>query len=397
MIKVMHVITTLGPGGAETMLSRIISGMDGGRFENEVVSLRDVLDLAARLEAMGVRVRTLAMKTSVPNPLLVVRLAQWIREAKPHVIHTWMYHSNLVGTLAARLAGHVPLVWGIRHSALNPCVDKHRTILVDRACAFLSKKIPVRIVCCSEVSRQIHRRLGYAAEKLDIIPNGVDLEQFKPDPTARVSLRRELGIPPGTLLIGIAARFHPHKDHWNFLQAAAQLHRQIPESHFLLCGLNITWQNRQLAGWIQTVGLRDCCHLLGVRRDMSRLFAGVDIATLSSLTEAFPTAIGEAMACGTPCVVTDVGDSALIVDDADRVVAPGDPDALAMAWRKLIEVGPVVRHWLGIAARSRIQQHFALPAVVERYQAMYAQLADGALQGVPARDLSPCAQEIPPA
>src|SRR4029077_8231929 len=117
------------------------------------------------------------------------------------------------------------------------------------------------------------------------------------------------------------------------------------------CGLNITWQNQQLAGWIQAVGLRDCCHLLGVRRDMSRLFAGVDIATLSSLTEAFPSVIGEAMACGTPCVVTDVGDSALIVGDAERVVAPGDPDALAEAWRKLLEAGPGVRHRLGMAAR----------------------------------------------
>jgi glycosyltransferase involved in cell wall biosynthesis len=396
MIKIMHIITTLGPGGAETMLSRVVSGMDGTQFENEVVSLRGVLDLAERIQAMGVRVRTLGMKRSVPNPLLVMRLAQWIRESKPHVIHSWMYHSNLVGTLAARLAGHVPLVWGIRHSALNPRIDRRRTILVDRACAFLSKEIPARIVCCSEVSQQIHKRLGYAAEKLEIIPNGFDLEQFKPDPTARVSLRRELGIPAGTPLIGIAARFHPHKDHWNFLQAAARLHKQIPESHFLLCGLDITWQNQQLAGWIQAVGLRDCCHLLGVRRDMSRLFAGVDIATLSSLTEAFPSVIGEAMACGTPCVVTDVGDSALIVGETGRVVAPGDPDALAEAWRKLIEAGPGVRHRLGMAARTRVQQYFTLRAVVEHYQAIYTQLADGTLQGVPATGLSQSAREISP-
>src|SRR5690349_1204656 len=108
MIKVMHVITTLGPAGAETMLCRLASAMDGTRFENEIVSLTGVLDLADRMQAIGVRVRTLDMKKALPNPLRVMRLAQWIRESKPDVIHTWMYHANFVGALAARLAGGVP-------------------------------------------------------------------------------------------------------------------------------------------------------------------------------------------------------------------------------------------------------------------------------------------------
>lgn len=392
MIKVMHVITTLGPAGAETMLCRVAAGMDGTRFENEVVSLTGVLDLAERMQAIGVRVRTLGMKKSVPNPLLVMRLAQWIRESKPDVIQTWMYHANLVGALAARLAGDVPVVWGIHHSALDPRVDKRRTMLVNRACAFLSGKLPARIVCCSEASLRIHKKLSYAAEKLEVIPNGFDLERVKPDPTARVSVREELGIPIDALAIGIAARFHPHKDHRNFVRAAARLHKQIPEIHFLLCGIGITWQNSQLVGWIEAAGVRDCCHLLGLRRDMPRLFAGMDIATTASRSEAFPIAIGEAMACGTPCVVTNVGDSALIVGETGSVVAPDDPDALADAWRKLIEAGPEVRRRLGMAARRRVQQHFALPAIVERYQAIYAKLAAGTLRGVPSPGLSQCAQ-----
>ena len=393
MIKVMHIITTLGPAGAETMLTRVASGMDATRFENEVVSLTGILDLAEGVRGMGVRVRTLGMKTGVPNPLLVMRLAQWIRESKPDVIHTWMYHANLVGALAARLACDVPVVWGIHHNALDPRVDKRRTMLVNRVCAFLSRKLPARIVCCSEASLRIHKKLSYANEKLEVIPNGFDLEQVKPDPAARVSVRAELGIPAETLLIGIAARFHPQKDHLNFVRAAARLHRQMPGIHFLLCGLDITWQNSRLAGWIEAAGIRDCCHLLGVRRDMSRLFAGMDIATTASLSgEAFPLVIGEAMACGTPCVVTDVGDSALIVEETGIVVAPGDPDALAEAWRNLIEAGPRVRRRLGIAARRRVQQHFALSAVVARYQAIYTQLAAGTLRSVASPGLSQCAQ-----
>lgn len=374
MIKVMHVITTLGPAGAENMLCGIASSMDGTRFKNEVVSLTGILDLAERMQTIGVRVRTLRMKKSVPNPLLVMRLAQWIRESKPDVIHTWMYHANLVGALAARLAGDVPVVWGIHHSVLDPRVDKRRTMFVNRACALLSGRLPARIVFCSQAAVRIHKELGYDTERLEVIPNGFNLEQVKPDPAARASVREELGVSADALLIGMAARFHPYKDHRNFLRAAGQLHTKKPEVQFLLCGMNVDWQNAQLAAWIEEEGLRGCVHLLGARRDMSRLFAAMDISTTPSLSEAFPIAVGEAMACGTPCVVTDVGDSALIVGDTGEVVAPGDPQALAQAWGRLIEVGTEMRRRLGMAARCRIQQHFALPSIVERYQAVYSEL-----------------------
>jgi glycosyltransferase involved in cell wall biosynthesis len=303
-----------------------------------------------------------------------------------------MYHANLVGALAARLAGNVPVVWGIHHSVLDPRVDKRRTMFVNRACALLSGKFPARIVFCSQAAVRIHKELGYHTKRLEVIPNGFDLEQVKPDPAARASVREELGVPAEALLIGMAARFHPYKDHRNFLRAAGQLRRKMPEVQFLLCGMNVDWQNAQLAAWIQEEGLRGCVHLLGARRDVSRLFAAMDIATTSSVSEAFPIAIGEAMACGTPCVVTDVGDSALIVGDTGHVVPPGDPQALAQAWGRLIEAGPEMRCRLGMAARRRIQQHFALPSIVERYQAVYSELASAAPPpSLPARNLSECA------
>lgn len=390
MIKVMHVITTLGPAGAETTLCRIASSMDSSRFENEIVSLTGILDLAEKMKGLGVQVRSLRMKKSVPNPLLVMRLARWIRTSKPDVIHTWMYHANLVGALAARLAGDVPVVWAIHHNSIDPRVDKRRTMLVNRACALLSWRFPARIVFCSEASLSLHKKLGYAPRKLQVIPNGFDLEQVKPDASARASLRDELGIPASALVIGMAARFHPHKDHRNFIQAAGQITKQIPGLHFVLCGLNVTRENSQLVAWIDAAGLNGNCHLLGPREDMPRLFAGMDIATTASRSEAFPVVIGEAMACGTPCVVTDAGDSAMIVGHTGIVAPPGDPNALARGWRSLIQAGPEVRHRLGMAARKRVQENFALPTIVERYQAIYAELAAGKPQGIPTSRLSEC-------
>jgi glycosyltransferase involved in cell wall biosynthesis len=390
MIKVMHIITTLGPAGAETMLCRIASRMDGTRFQNEVVSLTGVMHLAKRMEAIGIGVRTLDMNAKVPNPLLITRLARWIRRSKPDVLHTWMYHANLIGSIAARVAGKVPVVWGIHHSALDPRVDKRRTIWVNRACAVLSKNIPSRIVCCSEASLHIHRQLSYAAEKLVVVPNGFDLEQIKRDPAAHASVREELGIPQDSLVIGLAARFHPLKDHLNFIQAAGHLHEQMPEVHFLLCGIDVTWQNSHLERWIAAAGIRDRCHLLGLRQDMPRMFAAMDIATTSSISEAFPVAIGEAMACETPCVVTNVGDSALLVGETGLAVAPRDAQALAAAWRTLIDAGDAARRSLGMAARNRVQRLFVLPTIVERYQEIYTEVAGGAVQGAPLSMFSQC-------
>lgn len=375
MLKIMHVITTFSPAGAETMLCRLANAMDRSRFDNEIVSLTDTMDLAEKMQDVGTPVRTLGMKKGWPNPLLVMRLAQWIRASKANVIHTWMYHANLVGAFAARLAGRVPVIWGIHHNQLDPRVDKRRTILVNQACATLSRTFPARIVFCSEAARQFHTKLGYTPEKLEVIPNGFDLDEVKPDPDARLSLRKELNVPGDVILVGIAARFHPHKDHRNFIRAAARLRKREPGVHFVMCGPDITWQNSELASWIYAAGLSDCCHLLGMREDMPRLFSGMDIATTASLSEAFPVAVGEAMACGTPCVVTDVGDSAMMVDHTGLVVAPGNPEALAEAMGKLIKAGPEARHRLGMAARSRVRQYFALPAVVDRYQAIYQQVA----------------------
>ena len=244
MIKVMHIITTLGPAGAENMLCRIAAGMDRARFENEIVSLTPIMDLAERMQSIGVPVRTLGMTRTIPNPLAVMRLARWIRESKPDVIHTWMYHANLIGTLAARLAGNAPLVWSIHHNSLDSNSDKRRTMLVNRACASLSGKFASRIVFCSQSSLHNHKKLNYAPERLELIPNGFDLELVKPDPTAPASVRKELSIPSDAILIGIGARFHPHKDHRNFIQAAGLLHKQLPQVHFLLFGMEITREKK---------------------------------------------------------------------------------------------------------------------------------------------------------
>jgi glycosyltransferase involved in cell wall biosynthesis len=356
------------------MLYRVLSKMDVGRFENEVISLTSLGNIAQKIRAIGVPVRALGMKSGIPNPFSVVRLGQWIRKSKPQIVQTWMYHADLIGGLAARLAGEGRVVWNIRQANLDPKWNKPRTIWTAKACARLSRWLPECVVSCSHAALLLHTKLGYATHYMAVIANGFDLQEFRPDAAARTFVRRELELPDDALVIGMAARFHPVKDHRNFILAATRLHAKIPEVHFALCGLGVDSENTELSQWVAAAGLNAECHLLGPRQDLPCLLAAMDIFTSPSLSEAFPSVVGEAMACGIPCVVTNAGDSALIVGESGRIVPPGNPDALAEAWRELIEAGPDLRSHLGKTARLRIQHHFSLPAVVERYQEIYVEL-----------------------
>jgi glycosyltransferase involved in cell wall biosynthesis len=372
VIKVAHVITGLDADGAETVLHQITSRMDRSQFQNEVICMIEPGPMAARLEASGVPVRSLGMQRGSANPFQVLRLARWIRNARPNVVQTWMYHADLLGGVAARIAGK-PVVWGIHHTSLEPGQNKRLTIWTARMCSWLSGWLPKRIVCCSEASRVAHAQFGYADRKMEVVPNGFDLRRFHPDAEARKSLRQELGVSEETPLIGMAARFHVQKGHRNFVEAATKLHARVSNARFVLCGKGVDAANNDLTAWIKQGGdsLFNAFHLLGARADMPRIFAGLDIATSASLSEAFPMAVGEAMACATPCAVTNVGDSAMIVGETGKVVPAENPQALADAWEALLASGSVARKQLGQAARNRVEQRFDLGKIVERYQELY--------------------------
>lgn len=376
-MRVLHVITGLETGGAELMLVRLLEQSDRNRFESSVVSLTDIGPTGRQLEAAGVPARALGMRRGRPDPRGVVALAREIRRQKPDVIQTWLYHADLFGGLAAKLAGGTPVAWGLHLGNLAPEVNKRATMLTAKACARLSGRLPRAIVCCAESSRDAHIAYGYRADRMLVIPNGFDLDRFQPSAAARLAVRQELGLAPDTPLVGLIARFDPQKDHATFVEAAARLHQRRPDVRFVLCGGEVTWENPQLASWIADAGIRSVTQLLGRRDDMARIQAALDVAASSSAGEAFPLAVGEAMACGVPCVVTDVGDSALVVGMTGRVVPARDPDALTAGIGTVLDLPPDARADLGRAARQRIAENFSLARAVGRYEDLYERLAAG--------------------
>ena len=376
-IKLCHVITGLNCGGAETMLYKLLSRLDPEAFDIEVISLIDIGPIGQKIQALGIPVRALGMRRGMPDPLALLRLICWFRCDRPDVIQSWMYHADLLAGLAAWAAGGLRVVWGIRNGTLDAGASKQTSIWTARACARLSRCLPTKIICCAEASREVHKRLGYADEKIRVIPNGFDPNVFKPDASARRSVRRELRISDAVPLIGLVARFDPQKDHQTFVEAAAILKRDLPGACFVLCGQDITWENLELSGWIEASGARDSFRLLGSRDDVARLTAGLDVAsTSSSFGEAFPNVIAEAMSSGVPCVVTDVGDSATIVGDTGVVVPPRNPEALADGWKTLLmDTNREERFQLGLAARQRIIEKYSLDKIVSQYACLYESLA----------------------
>ena len=374
-IRVVHVINSFEFGGAEAMLCNLLLRSDRERFDLHVVSLIDDLRVAGPIIEAGIPIEVIGMRPGIPSPAAVLRLIRHLRSLRPDVIQTWMDHSNLIGGVAGRLVPGAKVVWGIHHSHHVPGLTKRSTLLTVRACGVLSSQLPSRIICCSEHSRTMYAASGFANEKITVIPNGFDTSRFRPDPEAALAVRAEIGVPPATPLSGLVARYDPLKDHASFVRAAGLLHEAMPQVHFLMCGAKVDADNAELFAQITALGLSDVVHLLGPRSDVPRIFAALDIAASSSISEAFPLAVGEAMACGVPCVATDVGDSALMIGATGKIVPPSNPAALMAGWKQLLELEPAARAELGAASRKRVRELFDLDAVTRRYEAVYHELA----------------------
>jgi len=367
---VAHLITKLGAAGAENQLRQLVLSSNRARFRHIVISLVDGGVLTAELQVAGIETHSLGIGPDLSFVCGFGRLIPLLRSLKPQILHGWLYHGCLISLMAAKLAGVPHVLWGLRSA--NPQLRGYgfTTRQIVRLCAKLSS-YPDIIIVNSEASRTAHREMSYETARMTVVPNGIDVETYRPNKDARESLLQELGEPGGIVLIGMFARYSPMKDHETFLRSAALVHRNNPEVRFLLAGEGIDVQNSSLKSLIQQNKLGGVVHLLGVRRDMPRLTAGLDIACLSSWSESFPNVVAEAMACAIPCVATNVGDVAKIVGPSGIVVSPRDPKSLADAILRLIRLSPVQRQTLGCEARVRICAKLSNRCSLPLYESIY--------------------------
>ncbi len=372
-MKILHVITGLGDGGAEAVLYRLVT--QDGQNEHHVVSLTTVGKYGPLLQQAGIGVPALGMPRGRVTLRGLVGLRRAISTFQPDVVQSWMYHADLLGGLMAKTLGR-PVVWGLRNTTLESGKSSAATIWVARVCGRLSRWVPRRIVACAHAVVRVHARLGYDAARMVVIPNGYDLKQFRPDPAARTRLRAEWRVPEGVPLLGMVGRWDPQKDHANLIAALGQLSDEGHDFRLALVGTGMTADNEVLRALLEASALQDKTLLLGSRNDVPAVMAALDVHLLSSAYgEAFPNVLAEAMACGTPCVTTDVGDAALIVGDTGWNVPPRDSVALAQAIRHAQGAWRDRQAWQSrqAACRARIEQAFGIEKMVERYRAVWGE------------------------
>jgi glycosyltransferase involved in cell wall biosynthesis len=370
-MKVLHIITSLDPGGAQSMLRDLLRVRKEDSDPQHVVALSDGA-LADDIQASAASLHQLDLRRGAAAAYGLSQLARLIRENQPDLIQTWLYHADFLGGVAARLSTRAPVVWGLHHtlSAANSLRPSTRWIV--RANALLSGWMPARIVCCAQSALESHALRGYRRERMLVIANGVDTKRFRPDPSAPTRLRHELGLSEETRLIGMFARFHRQKDHGTLIAAAGRLVREDPGVHLVLAGEGVDGGNAALRGWIAATGCAANFHLLGTRRDMARLYGALDLFTLSSSDgEALPLVIAEAMACGVPCVATDVGDTAALIGETGVVVPPRSAATLADGLLLLLDESPAEHERRSMAARRRIEHGFDLHVAASAYQGLY--------------------------
>ncbi|PWF48900.1 glycosyltransferase family 4 protein [Massilia glaciei] len=369
-MKIQHIIIALHTGGAELMLKRLIESHRGSGYEHSVISITGIGTIGHQLRECGIDVHAVGMSGTRGIPRALLHLVRLLRERKPDVVQTWMYHADLIGGLAARIAGNRNIIWGIRTTDVH-AGGKRTTTLVRQMCARLSRWVPHMIVCAAQASRRSHAAIGYDDARMVVIPNGFDFTRMAASAEQRAGLRQACGFGAQHVVVGTLGRFNLAKDQQNFVRAAGLLASSHPQLRFLMVGRDVDAANAELANWIARTGHGERFVLLGERTDVPVCLSAMDIFCLSSRTEGFPNVVGEAMSMCLPCVVTDVGDARMLVADTGVVVPKEDSEALAGGVGQMLAMAPEARAQLGRLGRMRVNEEFSIERARERFEALY--------------------------
>lgn len=363
-MKTLHIITWLAHGGAERQLTNLVSMLPE---ESAIFSIKSPGEIAAEVRASNIPLYSGHARSSI-SPKWIPRLWRAIREERPDAIMGWMYHGNLAATLTRRLGFAGLILLNVRHSVSDLAYEKPTTRWAIRAGMWCSR-VSDGIVYNSETAAGQHEELGYPADKRIIIPNGIDLDKFQPDPASRIAIRESLGVPRDRPLLGLLGRVHPMKNHLGWLTAFRDIRDEYGPVHCVIAGTDVPEQNGQVAAAVRDAGLEHAVTLLPPTSTPEQFYPALDLLIMPSLWgEGFPNVVGEAMACGVPALVTDVGDSAAVVGDTGFVAADGSPAELVRSTLGALQLGPEGLAACGQHARQRMVKCYGLELIGNRYR-----------------------------
>ncbi len=372
-MKILHIITSLLDGGAEGVLYRLCCNDKDN--EHLVVSLRDRGKFGKLLSKHGIKIYTLNMEPGKFSIISFYKLIKIIKKEKANIVQTWLYHADFFGGLAARIAGVNNLIWNIRHSNFSNNYPKKNLLILVKILAKLSHFLPKKIIFCSKNSIKLHTKIGYPPKKIKYVPNGYDLKKFRPNASKKLSFQSTKFNKNKIPILGNVARYHPQKGHDKLIEALSFLKINKILFKCILVGHEINKKNKTLMKIIKKYNLHKEVKLLGPKKNINQIMNLIDIHILASeYGEAFPNVVAEAMACGTPCVVTDVGDSSLIVGKNGWIVRPKNTKELANNIKKAIKKSNS-KNWgyFCFTARSRIINKFSLKKMINNYNKVWKQ------------------------
>ncbi|GMV51492.1 MAG: D-inositol-3-phosphate glycosyltransferase [Nitrospirae bacterium] len=355
-MKVLFLTRALNVGGAERQLVVLARGLRKRGHEVAVAVFYPGGLLEAELKDVGIPILSLAKRGRWDLVGFVLRLIQMTRRYRPDVLHS--YISNLVTVVVQPFLTSTKIVWGVRSSYMDfSRYDWLFRVSYGLACR-LSHSADL-IIANSHAGRRGHVADGYPADKMVVIPNGIDIERFRPSPEARVRIRGEWGLSEDALLIGMVGRLDPMKDVETFLSAAAAVASTRHAVHFVCVGDGHPEYKAVLQEQARTLGLADRVRWTGTRTDVADVYSALDLLVNCSYGEGFSNVIGEAMACGIPCIATDVGDSGVVLGSLGEVVEPKNVESLVQGIERLLRRRPAPAQ-----IRQRIIDHFSLDALV---------------------------------
>ena len=368
-MKIVHIITGLNDGGAEHTLFKIC------KYDNFnkhiVISLTGPGKYFSILKKLKIKVYYLnANFFSIFKFFFLIKLLRFLN---PDIVQTWLVHADFVGSIAARLAGIKNIIWNVRYSNLEIGKAKLITIITIKLLSKLSFFIPKFIVIVSKRAKKIYAIKGYEKKKLKFIPNGYDLSILKPNKIKKINFKKKIKIKKKIPLIGNVARYDPKKDHLNLINALSLIRSRNINFFCVLIGAGIDKNNTKLISEIKRLKLSNYVKLLGQNDDIRKVMNGLDVyIQSSSYGEGFPNVVAEAMACGTPCVVTDVGDAGFIVGKNGWIAPPNNSTELAKVIEKAVnEIG--TKHWNKRCnkARLRIKKNFDITDMLRLYNKLW--------------------------
>ncbi len=368
-MRVVHIITGLGDGGAEHALFKICKY--DIKNEHFVISLKGPGKYFRLLNKAGTKAYCLNLRFySIQKIFLLIKL---IRSLKPDIVQTWLVHADFIGGIAARLAGVKNILWNIRYSNIEFGKAKFTTIFIIRILSILSYILPKYILSVSRKANKIYINKGYNQNIFKFVPNGFDLKLLKINKLQKIKFKKKIKIKNKIPLIGNVARFDPQKDHFNLLDALSLIRLKKINFYCILVGSNLDRKNSELISRIKKLKLSKHIKLLGQTNNISQVMNGIDVHVLSSsYGEGFPNVVAESMACGTPSIVTDVGDAAYIVGNTGWVVPPKNSLKLAKAIEKaLYEKGTNKWNKRCNKARLRIKEKFSIGKMLKLYNKVW--------------------------